>query len=115
MSAIIAGINAAVAAGPGVINLSLGGPIDDRLLRQAVLDAVHEGSLVVAAQGEDRFDGSPPAYPADETHVLAVVATDRHNVVYLDSNGSESNDLSAPGVGVTVAVPRRRTPPATRP
>jgi subtilisin family serine protease len=110
VSAIIAGINAAVEAGPGVINLSLGGPIDDPLLRQAVLDAVHEGSLVVAAQGEDRFDGSPPAFPADETHVLAVVATDRHNVVYLDSNGSESNDLSAPGVGVTVAVPPSQNP-----
>ena len=110
VSAIIAGINAAVAAGPGVINLSLGGPIDDPLLRRSVLDAVHEGSLVVAAQGEDRFDGNPPAYPADEAHVLAVVATDRHNVVYLDSSGSESNDLSAPGVGVNVAVPVSQSP-----
>jgi hypothetical protein len=42
--------------------------------------------------------------------VLAVVATDRHNVVYLDSSGSESNDLSAPGVGVTVAVPPSQNP-----
>lgn len=110
LSAIIGGINAAVRAGPGVINLSLGGPVDDPLLREAVLDAVHSGSLVVAAQGEDRFDGSPPAYPADDPHVLTLVATDRHNTVYIDSNGSEANDLSAPGVGVTVAVPPSASP-----
>jgi subtilisin family serine protease len=110
LSAIIAGLDAAIRAGPGVINLSLGGPIDDPLLHAAVLDAVRRGSLVVAAQGEDRFDGSPPAYPADDPHVLAVVATDRHNVVFLDSNGSESNDLSAPGVGVEAAVPSSASP-----
>jgi hypothetical protein len=97
-----------------VINMSLGGPIDDPLLRAAVLDAVHRGSLVVAAQGEDRFDGSPPAFPADELHVLAVVATDSHNVVYLDSNGSESNDLSAPGVDVRVAVPVSADPSGSK-
>jgi hypothetical protein len=110
LSAIIAGLDAAIRAGPGVINMSLGGPIDDPLLHAAVLDALRRGSLVVAAQGEDRFDGSPPAYPADDPHVLAVVATDRHNVVFLDSNGSESNDLSAPGVGVEVAVPGSASP-----
>ncbi len=65
---------------------------------------------MVAAQGEDRFDGSPPAYPADEPHVLTVVATDRHNTVYIDSNGSESNSLSAPGVAVKVAVPASEDP-----
>jgi len=114
LSAIIEGVDAAIRAGPGVINLSLGGPIDDRMLRDAILDAAHEGSLVVAAQGEDRFDGSPPAYPADDPKVLAVVATDRHNAVYIDSNGSESNDLSAPGVGVDVAVPASASPSGYR-
>jgi hypothetical protein len=110
LSAIIGGVDAAIRAGPSVINMSLGGPIDDPMLRAAVLDAIHRGSLVVAAQGEDRFDGSPPAFPADELHVLAVVASDRHNVVYLDSNGSEANDLSSPGVGVEVAVPASANP-----
>ena len=42
-----------------------------------MLDAVRHGSLVVAAQGEDRFGGSPQTFPADEAHVLTVVATDR--------------------------------------
>ena len=105
LSRIIAGIDAAMRAGPGVINLSLGGPVDDPLLREAVLDAVRHGSLVVAAQGEDRFGGSPQTFPADEAHVLTVVATDREGTVYVDTNGSESNDLSAPGVKVEVAVP----------
>jgi hypothetical protein len=110
LSRIIAGIDAAVRAGPGVINLSLGGPVDDPLLRQAVLDAVRHGSLVVAAQGEDRFGGSPQTFPADEPHVLTVVATDREGMVYVDTNGSDSNDLSAPGVEVEVAVPGSGSP-----
>jgi subtilisin family serine protease len=105
LSGIIAGIDSAARAGPGVINLSLGGPVDDPLLRHAVLDAVRKGSLVVAAQGEDRLGGSLPTYPADEAHVLTVVATDRRGKVYADGNASESNDLSAPGVDVRVAVP----------
>ena len=97
-----------------MINLSLGGPVDDPLLRQAVLDAVRHGSLVVAAQGEDRFGGSPQTFPADEPHVLTVVATDREGTVYVDTNGSDSNDLSAPGVEVEVAVPASGSPSGTR-
>ena len=77
LSGIIAGIDAAMRAGPGVINLSLGGPVDDPLLREAVLNAVRRGSLVVAAQGQDRFGGSRQTFPADDAHVLTVVATDR--------------------------------------
>jgi subtilisin family serine protease len=114
LSRIIAGIDAAIRAGPGVINLSLGGPVDDPLLKEAVLDAVHRGSLVVAAQGEDRFGGSPQTFPADEAHVLTVVATDRQGTVYVDTNGSESNDLSAPGVEVEVAVPTSGSPSGYR-
>src|SRR4029077_7450742 len=73
-------------------------------------DAVRHGSLVVAAQGEERFGGSPQTVPADEAHGLTVVATDRQDTVYVDTNGSESNDLSAPGVGVQVAVPAPGSP-----
>jgi subtilisin family serine protease len=110
LSRIIAGIDAAIRAGPSVINLSLGGPVNDPLLKEAVLDAVRRGSLVVAAQGEDRFGGSPQTFPADEAHVLTVVATDQQGTVYVDTNGSESNDLSAPGVRVEVAVPASGSP-----
>ena len=110
LSRIIAGIDAAWRAGPGVINLSLGGPVDDPLLRDAVLDAVRHGSLVVAAQGQDRFGGSPQTFPADDAHVLTVVSTERDGTVYVDTNGSESNDLAAPGVKVEVAVPISASP-----
>lgn len=105
LSRIIAGIDAAMRAGPGVVNLSLGGPVDDPLLKEAVLDAVHRGSLLVAAQGEDRFGGSLATYPADEAHVLTVIGTDRDDTVYVDANVSEANDLTAPGVKLKVAVP----------
>ena len=78
-----------------------------------MLDAVRHGSLVVAAQGEDRF-GQSADVPADEPHVLTVVATDREGTVYVDTNGSDSNDLSAPGVEVEVAVPASGSPSGTR-
>ena len=35
------------------------------------------GSLVVAAQGQDRFGGGPQTFPADDAHVLTVVSTER--------------------------------------
>ena len=84
--------------------------MDEPLLRDAVLDAVRHGSLVVAAQGQDRFGGSPQTFPADDAHVLTVVSTERDGTVYVDTNGSESNDLAAPGVKVEVAVPISASP-----
>jgi hypothetical protein len=43
-----------------------------------------------------------------------VVATDREGAVYVDTNGSDSNDLSAPGVAVEVAVPLPGSPTGYR-
>jgi subtilisin family serine protease len=102
-SDIVTGIVAAARRGPGVINLSLGGPDRDSLIEQAVGVAVRSGSLVVAASGNEGNDGSPPGYPAALPHVLTVGATGRSGAVAGFSTASRFVDLVAPGDDMTVA------------
>ncbi len=104
-SELIAGVLAAAREGPSVINLSLGSQTRDSLLEQAVYVAYAQGSLIVAAAGNERTERNPVEYPASLPHVLTVAATDQANAVAPFSNSSLFNDLAAPGVNMTVAVP----------
>ncbi|HSC51711.1 MAG TPA: S8 family serine peptidase [Gaiellaceae bacterium] len=101
----IAGLNAAVKHGPGVINLSLGGfdriPIEEH----AILAAFAAGNLVVASAGNDREAGSSPSYPASFAHVLTVGATDEADRVTSFSSASQAMDLAAPGQDIEAAIP----------
>jgi subtilisin family serine protease len=109
LSSIIAGIDAATRAGPGVINLSLGSAADVPQLRDAILRAIRAGSVVVAATGDSRgFDFSP--YPAEYPHVFTVAAADEHGDAAAFSSPSSSIDVAAPGVDVKVAVPYSHDP-----
>jgi subtilisin family serine protease len=101
-SDIVAGILAAARGGPGVINLSLGGPDRDSLIEQAVDVAVRSGSLVVAAAGNDGRNGTA-GYPAALPHVLTVGATTRSGTVAGFSTPSPHVDLAAPGADMLVA------------
>jgi Subtilase family len=103
--AAIQGILEAARRGPGVINLSFGGPIDDPLLEEAILKAVRQGSLVVAASGNDGIQGSPESFPADYAHVLTVGASDEDDRIADFSSTSPYMDMSAPGVWILVAEP----------
>jgi thermitase len=95
-SAIAEGIRYAADRGATVINLSLGGGDDSKLLRDAVDYAAGKGSLVIAAAGNQ---GSvAPHYPAAIPSVLAVGAVDRNDRRYPWSNyGSDWVDVTAPG------------------
>jgi subtilisin family serine protease len=109
LSAIIAGIEAATRAGPGVINLSLGSDADVPMLDDVILEAFHEGSIVVAAGGDSRgFDFSP--YPASYPHVLTVTATDRRDRTSAFASPSSTIDVAAPGVKLRVAAPLSHDP-----
>jgi len=59
---VIAGLDAAIANGPGVINLSLGTTVRNELIEDMVVVAIGSGSVVVAAAGNDRTRGSPLEY-----------------------------------------------------
>jgi subtilisin family serine protease len=101
----IRGILAAAAAGPTVINLSLGSDSRDPLEQQAVLRAFGEGSLIVAASGNSREEGNPLEYPAVLPHVLTAAATTENDVSASFSSSSPAVDLAAPGVDMPIAVP----------
>jgi len=100
---VIAGIEAAAALPPSVINLSLGGASKSRFEEEAVLHAFARGHLIVAASGNSRR--SQPAYPASLPHVLTVGAVDALAQPSAFSAGSPGMDVVAPGEQIPVAVP----------
>ena len=105
----IEGIEAAAQHCPGVINLSFGSTQPNSQLRTAVLDAFHNGCLVVASAGNDGATGRPN-FPAAYPHVLTVAATDQNDAVPAFSSEGAWVDLAAPGVGIIGAVPLSHDP-----
>lgn len=108
--AAIQGIAEAAREGPGVINLSFGGEDQDPLLEDAVMFAFREGSLVVAAAGNEGLEGSPKGYPAAYPHVLTVGASNESGRVASFSTLAPTVDLVAPGVRIPVAEPLSQEP-----
>jgi subtilisin family serine protease len=108
--AAITGIETAAAHCPGVINLSFGSATPDPLMQDAILEAVHNGCLVVAAAGNFGKEGSPPVYPAAWPHVFTVAATDENDAVAPFSSISPANDIAAPGIDLIGDVPLTRDP-----
>jgi Subtilase family len=104
-TAIVRGIEAAVAAGPSVINLSLGGPIPSRAEQDAINVALRSGSLVVAASGNSYAEGNPAQYPGAFPHVLTVGAVDRGLQTAGFSSAGPFLDLVAPGVDIPFSDP----------
>jgi hypothetical protein len=111
----IRGIEAAADRGRGVINLSLGSTERDFLEEEAVFAAFGEGSLVVAAAGNDRETGSPLSFPANLSHVLTVAATDEADRPAVFSSASAGIDLAAPGQDIPAAIPLRFDPSGYEP
>ena len=101
---VVAGLDAAIRKGPGVINLSLG-VARSEVLEDVVSAAFGTGSLVVAAVGNDRARGSRPSVPAVLPHVLTIAGTDQTGGVAPFSSSSSTTDLAAPATDIPVAVP----------
>ncbi|HET8893402.1 MAG TPA: S8 family serine peptidase [Gaiellaceae bacterium] len=98
---------------PAVINLSFGSSIVDPILEDAVLEAQHNGCLVVAAAGNGGLIGSPATYPAAYPHVLTVGANDQNDSVPPFSTASPGLDVTAPGVSMSGSVPLSHDPSGT--
>jgi hypothetical protein len=107
---LVDGIRAAAAHCPGVINLSFSGTARSAALEDAILGAVHNGCLVVAAAGNTGLQGNPATYPAAYPHVLTVGATDQNDAPAPFSTLAPSLDVAAPGVGLIGAVPASHDP-----
>ena len=105
-SRMAAGIDAAVAGGARVINVSMSTPNDTPALEEAVRRAVAAGSLVVASAGNrstssEETDG--PRYPAAYDGVLAVTAVDVDDRPSGDAIHGPHVDVAAPGTNVLTA------------
>jgi thermitase len=94
-SDIAEGIRYAADRGADIVNLSLGGRSDSRLLREAVAYAAGKGALVLAAAGNE--NSSAPHYPAAIPSVVAVGGSTAGEGRYPWSNHGGWVDLAAPG------------------
>jgi thermitase len=109
-SSLALGIATAAAHCPGVINLSFSGTSRSSAIEDAILAAVHNGCLVVAAAGNTGLQGNPTTYPAALPHVLTVGATDQNDAPAPFSTLAPTLDVAAPGVGLVAAVPTSYDP-----
>ena len=96
-SDITAGITWAADNGAQVINLSLGGSDYSQSMQNAINNATANGSLVIAAMGNDRTDGNPTSYPAAYSNVMAVASTGPNDTYAYYSQYGTHCDISAPG------------------
>ncbi len=102
---VAAAIDYAAVQGARVINLSLtfqpttsGSAPDIEILRRAVVRAQEDGVLLVAASGNENYNGVD--YPAKFPGVLAVGASTRADERAYFSNYGSRLDLVAPGEGI---------------
>lgn len=92
------GIRWAADHGAHVINLSLGGPRNSKVLEDAVKHALSKGSVVVAAAGNS---GGSVGYPGATEGVIGVSASDPDDKLAKFSSRGKGVDIAAPGVNVT--------------
>jgi len=103
-SSVVSGISWIIAnhpGGPGVINLSLGGPANSAIDR-AVADATARGLTVVAAAGNEGGDACAVS-PARASSAVTIGATTSRDARASYSNFGPCVDMFAPGSGITSA------------
>lgn len=91
-------INCAVEEGICLINMSLGGPVYNQVMEEALYQAYAHGVTVVAACGNDGTNLIN--YPAAYETVISVAATDTLDQRAYFSNYGSTVDIAAPGVGI---------------
>jgi hypothetical protein len=103
---VLAAIEATIAAGPSVINMSWGfSPPRCLALHDQLIRAMAIGSLSVSATGNMRLHFSPSSVPAIWPHVLTAGSTNRRELVSYFSSEGQGIDLAAPGESMIVATP----------
>ncbi len=85
-----------------VVNMSLTGPANT-ILKSAIDRAYEQGTIVVAAVGNDG-PAAPPLYPAAYDNVVAVTAVSKKKKIYRLANRGDHVDFAAPGVNVLHAA-----------
>jgi hypothetical protein len=99
------GIAEAMSHGAAVINMSYGSAGLCFPEYVALQIAVSRGIVPVAAAGNERETGNPLEFPGALPHVLTAAAVGPNGKGTGFSNANAAVDLSAPGVGIMLAVP----------
>jgi len=96
--ACVSSINAASSAGALAVSMSWGGPQSSSSIRNALVSANNAGVVCVAAAGND--GSTAYFYPAAESPVIAVAATDSSDNKASFSNYGSWVEVAAPGVSI---------------
>ena len=100
---VLKALNYAVAQNAQIINMSFAGPADP-LVQQALALCSARGVVLVAAAG-NAGPSSPPLYPAADSHVIAVTATDSGDHLFAQANRGPFVAVAAPGVDILMPAP----------
>lgn len=97
--------------GADVINMSLGGPGESQLLKEAIDYAYQKGVVLVAAAGN--ASQNAVSYPGRFPHVIGVAALDAAGEKAPYSNFGAGVDISAPGGSSTGGILQNTIDPET--
>jgi subtilisin family serine protease len=100
---ILKGLDYAAGHGAQIVNMSFAGP-KDALVERGIAAAAAKGIVMVAAAG-NAGPKSPPLYPAADSNVIAVSATDARDRLFAASNRGGYIAISAPGVEIFLPAP----------
>ena len=99
-----ASINRALDEGATVISLSLGGGGPDEGTRRALVRAKELGCIVVAAAGNDGYQGRDTVNnPAKDVNAAAIAAYRRDGLIAVFSSGGPDVDIAFPGEDIISA------------
>ncbi|MBW4547955.1 MAG: S8 family peptidase [Symplocastrum torsivum CPER-KK1] len=97
--------------GADVINMSLGGAGESKLMEEAIAYAYQKGVVIVAAAGNANQNSA--SYPARYRHVIGVAALDSAGIKAPYSNFGAGVDISAPGGSETGKILQNTIDPQT--
>ena len=100
---ILKGLDYAAAHGADIVNMSFAGP-KDALIERGISAMAARGIVMVAAAGNAGAK-SPPLYPAANSNVIAVSATDAQDRLFTASNRGSYIAIAAPGVDIFLPAP----------
>jgi hypothetical protein len=100
---VLKALDYAATHGAQIVNMSFAGP-KDALIERGIAAAAARGIVMVAAAG-NAGPKSPPLYPAANTNVIAVSATDAQDRLFTASNRGSYVAIAAPGVDIFLPAP----------
>jgi hypothetical protein len=100
---ILKALDYAAAHGAQIVNMSFAGP-KDALIERGIVAAAAKGMVMVAASGNAGAK-SPPLYPAANSNVIAISATDAQDKLFTASNRGSYVAVAAPGVDIFLPAP----------